>query len=46
MIVEAFTIIHAFIEFEMANLYELNYTSKGWLHELIDKKIMENYRFD
>ena len=46
-IIEAFALLHAFIEWEMANLYEQHHLRKGGtLIELIDKKIMQNkYRF-
>jgi hypothetical protein len=46
-IIEAFALLHAFIEWEMTNLYEQHYLHKGGtLIELIDKKIMQKkYRF-
>jgi len=46
-IVEAFALLHAFIDWEMANLYEQHHLHKGGtLIELIDEKIMQKkYRF-
>jgi hypothetical protein len=46
-IIEAFALLHAFIEWEMTNLYEQHHLSKGViLIKLKDKKIMQKkYRF-
>ncbi|MBI4258744.1 MAG: hypothetical protein HY619_07300 [Thaumarchaeota archaeon] len=45
-IIEAFALLHAFIEWEMANLYEQNHLSNGGsLIELREKGIMQKYRF-
>ena len=45
-IVEAFALLHAFIEWEMVNLYEQDYLHKGgYLHELEEKGVVQQYKF-
>lgn len=46
-IIEAFNLLHAYIEFLMINMYEKHWMMKGGsLLELQEMGIMQNYRFD
>lgn len=45
-LVEAFALLHAWVEWNMVNLYEMNFLRSGRpLYDLMKEGIMQNYRF-